>query len=482
MIISAAHYMMLADTSAANVAMRSFLAPVMTTLVALASLAVVFFLVTGGLAYISSSGNPEKLDHAKRIIRNALIGLVMVIGAGTLVAILSHAYTGAGTSLGERLPALTTIKPQQTNNGLVSSIINMIIGLLTSLVQSISEPFLDALKFFTTSTPLMADNSSVFNLWLAIVGIADALFVLVVALLGFHVMSFATFGLEEIEIKHLLPRIGLAFLLVNSSIFIIDAVVSLSNGMIGALNAAFPAQTVWSSLKSIASQPETLGLAGLMIMVAFLILTVMLMIYYVLRLVTLYIGAVLSPIVLLVWLLPDFKHFAEAAARAYVAVIFVLFIHVVILELAASIFGGMVLATPDHALNPLMSLVVGIATVLALLKTQNVLTQLTMASLGPKTATQLGGLVSNLAGHYMNKAGRRGVSSADRSTKPDDYVPPRPDSNTGEPKDYSKTTRPAPQGFATQSQYRQPEVGQLPPPVEDEQSVNRKREVKGATA
>jgi hypothetical protein len=143
-----------------------------------------------------------------------------------------------------------------------------------------------------------------------------------------------------------------------------------------------------------------------MIMVAFLILSVMLMVYYVLRLVTLYIGAVLSPIVFLLWLLPDFKHFAEAAARAYIAVIFVLFIHVVILELAASIFGGMVLAAPDHALNPLMSLVVGIATVLALLKTQGVLTHLTMASLGPKTSSQLGGLVSNLAGHYLNRQPR----------------------------------------------------------------------------
>lgn len=68
-----------------------------------------------------------------------------------------------------------------------------------------------ALGFFTKATPLMAQNSSVFNLWLAMVGITDVLFVVVIALLGFHVMSAASLGFDEIEIKHLLPRIGLIF-------------------------------------------------------------------------------------------------------------------------------------------------------------------------------------------------------------------------------------------------------------------------------
>ena len=467
MSIMATPLLMLADTSAAGTAMRSFLAPVMTALVGLASIAVIFFLVNGGTAYMTSSGNPEKLEHAKRVIRNALIGLVIVVGAGTLVAILTHAYSSAGSAVTEKLPALTTITPKAYSNGLISTVINTIIGLLTNIVESIAQPFLDALKYFTTSTPTMGDNSSVFNLWLAIVGIADALFVLVVALLGFHVMSFATFGLEEIELKHLLPRVGLAFLLVNTSIFIIDAVISLSNGMIGALSAAFPATSVWESLKSLAGQPETLGLAGLLIMVAFLILSIMLMVYYVLRIVTLYIGAVLSPIVLLVWLIPDFKHFAEAAARAYVAVIFVLFINVVILELAASIFGGMTLASPDHALNPLMSLVVGIVTVLALLKTQNVLTQLTASSIGPKTVMQLGGVVSNIAGHYMSKAkgafassgggqgGYGGSGGGYSKAKPGWSMPLR---------DYSTTTREAPRASTPANSSSGAETARLSPP------------------
>ena len=396
--------MLLATTPAAGSAMASFVAPVVSTLIALASLAVVFFLVNGGIHYMTSSGDPEKLMHAKRVIRNALIGLVMVFAAGTLTAILSHAYSGAGSTTAQKLPSLVAIKPASTSNGLVDSLINAITGLFQNLIQSAAKPFLDGLSFFTSSTPLMAANSSVFNLWLAIVGMTDALFVLVVALLGFHVMSMASFGLEEIEFKHLLPRLGLVFLLVNSSIFIIDGVIGLSNGMISALGAAFPTGSVWQSLTEVVTGSGTLGLATLLIMVAFLILAVMLMIYYVLRLVTLYIGAVLSPILLLLWLLPGFKDFVETATKTYVMTIFVLFIHVVILELAASIFTGMVLASGDQALNPIMSMVVGVATILALLKTQSVMAQMSYMSLGPKTAAKLGGQLTNVVSHYGSKS------------------------------------------------------------------------------
>src|SRR5476651_1323718 len=97
MIFSANSLLLLADTSDASKSMSAFLAPVMTALIAIASVAVVFFLVMGGMTYMTSSGNPEKLDHAKKVIRNALIGLVMVIGAGTLVAILAHAYSSSGS-------------------------------------------------------------------------------------------------------------------------------------------------------------------------------------------------------------------------------------------------------------------------------------------------------------------------------------------------------------------------------------------------
>lgn len=271
----------LASATAASNAMRSFVAPAVATLCALASLACVFFLINGGIQYMSSTGRPGKLEYAKKIIKNALIGLVLVIGAATLTAILSHAYSSSAGSMIEHLPALNPIKLADTSGGLVDVIINAVIGLLRTIVESIGQPFVQALNYFITSTPLKGDNSTVFNLWLAIVGMTDVLFILVVAMLGFHVMSFATFGFDEIELKHLIPQLVLIFLLINTSIFAIDGVISLSNAMIHAIQVGFGTTSIWDTLANITKQPSVLGLAGLLVMIAFLVLRVMLLVYYV---------------------------------------------------------------------------------------------------------------------------------------------------------------------------------------------------------
>ncbi|HUC20625.1 MAG TPA: hypothetical protein VMR98_03985, partial [Candidatus Polarisedimenticolaceae bacterium] len=330
-------FTLLADASAANV-MRAYVTPTVATLCALASLACAFFLVSGGVQYMTSSGKPDKLEHAKKIIKNALIGLVLVIAAATLTAILSHAYTSSGAPIAEKLPTLQPIEQQHTNGGLVDVLINAIVGLLRNIVESIGEPFLKALSYFLNSTPLMGDNSSVFNIWLAVVGMTDVLFILVVALIGFHVMSFSTLGFDEIELKSLLPQMAVIFLLINTSIFAIDAVIGLSNAMITALKSGFPSTDIWAVLGEITKKSSGLGVAGLLVMIAFLVLTVMLLVYYVGRLITLYIGAILSPLIMLIWLLPAFKDFAITALKTYLTTIFVLFVHVVILLLAASIF------------------------------------------------------------------------------------------------------------------------------------------------
>jgi hypothetical protein len=394
----------LADTSSVVNVMQGVVSPLMTALIALASVACAFFLIVGGFHYMSSAGQPERLEHAKKLIRNALIGLVIIIGAAALTALLSHAYSASSTAPAQHLPQLTAVKPASTGISLVAVLIKAITGLLQNIIVSVAAPFISALQFFTSGTPLMAENSSVFNLWLATVAMADVLFVLVVALLGFNVMSAASLGLEEIEFKHLLPQLGLTFLLINTSIFAIDAIISLSNGMISALMAGFGNITIWKVLNDIASQSGGLGLAALLIMIVFVVLSVMLLVYYVGRLVTLYLGAVLSPLVLLLWLLPSFKDFAANAAKTYLTTIFVLFIHVVILELAASIFATLIVGSPGQTPDPIMALVVGISTLIALLKTQGVLMQLSYASIGPKAMRRLGGQFINSVSYVSSKA------------------------------------------------------------------------------
>jgi hypothetical protein len=375
--------------------MSTYVTPIVVMMSGLAGILCTFFLVIAGVQYSTSTGNPEKLEHAKHTIRNAIIGLTMVLVATTLVAILKHAYRVSTPSTASSLPVLSSVRPVAVSNGLVDVLIKAITGLLNNIIQSAATPFLQALTYFTTSTPHISSNPEVFNLWLAMVGITDAVFVLVIALLGFHIMSYDTIGLEEIEFKHLLPQIGLIFLLINNSIFIIDGLISLSNALIRALQVGLNNTSVWDVLTLIVKQSTSFGLAALLIMIAFLILAVILLVYYVGRLVTLYLGAVLSPIVLLLWLLPSFREFSISAAKTYLVSIFVLFVHVVILLLAASLLSGLVSNTSSHTADPIMCLVVGLSTLLALLKTQGILTQFSYATIGVKSLRKLSGQFIN---------------------------------------------------------------------------------------
>lgn len=403
-----------ANASAASGVMQTFITPVMATLCTIASLVCVFFLINGGLQYMSSSGKPERLEGAKRTIRNALLGLVIVLAAATLTAILSHAYGSGGAAPTEKLPNLQAIEPSKPDGGLVQALIDGVIGFLRNIIESIGQPFVGALAYFVNSTPLMAENSSVFNLWLAVLAIADALFVVVVALLGFHVMSATTFGFEEIEIKSFLPQLALIFLLMNTSIFAIDAVISLSNGMINALQSGFVSTDIWGVLTEMTKKSNDLGVAGLLMMLAFIVLTLMLLIYYVARILALYIGAILAPMVLLVWLIPTFKDFSIAALKTYLVTIFVLFVHAVIWLLAASIFTGVLTGDNSGQPNTLMALLVGMATILTLLKTQNAMKEFTYAASVPRAAREISSqLVRSVSS--IHKAGRgaaRGYSKA----------------------------------------------------------------------
>jgi len=405
-----------ADTSGAVSVMKDYVTPTVHVLAVLASLACVFFIVNAGYLYITSSGKPEQMEHAKHVLKSAILGLLIVLAAATLVSLLSHAYGSPHGVNSAALPSLQPIKQNNVSSGLVDVLIKAVVGFLNNIIQAMASPFLSALNFFTKSTPFMAENQTVFNFWLAMVGITDVLMVLIVALLGFHVMSASTFGFDEVEFKHLLPRIALVFLLMNTSIFFIDGIIGLSNALISAVNNVSGASSVWGTLSKVADEAAGQSLAALLMMMAFLILSVILLVYYVGRLVTLYIGAVLSPLVLLIWLIPGFRDFAETALKTYVVTVFVLFVHVVILQIAASLLTGMSTVGGNDTPNIFMAMVVGIATILALLKTQGVLMQFSYVSMGARNMRKLGGQFMNGVS-YMTGMSKTAVGAARSKTE-----------------------------------------------------------------
>lgn len=72
--------------------MHGFLQPVLAGMGILASLVCAFLLVLGGLNYITSSGDPGRLQRAKRLMLRAVVGLSVVVGAAAFGSILIHAY------------------------------------------------------------------------------------------------------------------------------------------------------------------------------------------------------------------------------------------------------------------------------------------------------------------------------------------------------------------------------------------------------
>ncbi len=394
---------LLGDASAATNVIKGHVTPLIQTLSAFGAVAAAGSLVVGGYHYVTASGDPDKLQTAKTIIKRALMGLTIVLAALTVTTVLTNAYTTPAGGTENVLPS-PDLPTQIPKNGLGEAIVEGITEAAGNIILGLAKPVITALEFFTKATPYVAKNSNVFQLWLVTLAIGNGLFVLVVALIGFHVMSSTVLGFDEMDIRQLLPRLALAFAAMNTSIFLIDVLIGLSNGLIDALRAGFPVPSVWENLRLAASNTGGLGLGVLLIMVAFVVLSVMLLIYYVGRLVTIYLGAILSPLVALLWLLPAFRDLANTLVKTYLATIFIIFVHIAILQLASSFFAGMVVASPGADPNPLMSMAVGIASLIALLKAEGVMRQYVAASTTPRAMRKIQRQISSSTKTFVHGA------------------------------------------------------------------------------
>jgi hypothetical protein len=68
---------------------ENFIRSLITVFASLAGLVATGFLVAGGFVYITSSGNPERLERGKNTLMYAAIGLVIVVAAFVLSQIIT---------------------------------------------------------------------------------------------------------------------------------------------------------------------------------------------------------------------------------------------------------------------------------------------------------------------------------------------------------------------------------------------------------
>jgi len=74
---------------------QNFIQSITQVLVTLAGVSATGFFVWGGFRYITSSGNPEQLEGAKKTIFYSAIGLAIALGAFVLSNIVIQIATGA---------------------------------------------------------------------------------------------------------------------------------------------------------------------------------------------------------------------------------------------------------------------------------------------------------------------------------------------------------------------------------------------------
>lgn len=384
--------------AAQNSEVAEFTGQTINTFIILATLASVFFIVYAGYKYITSTGKPDQIEEAKTTLRNAFIGLLLVLGATLIQSILSNAFStptevGTATAI-----SLTPIKPVTPSGGLTQVLIDAIGGFIQNIVQSATKPLLDGIISFLTTTPEVLSNSVIFNFWLIVLGITDSLFALVIALLGFHVMSASTFGFDELELKHILPRVGISFLFANTSLFWANWIIIACNTLVTALlHATGGIASAWiinTPFDPASLEIGTTTLITLIFMLLFVILAVVLLLFYITRLIMIALGAVISPLIFLLWAVPKFNDFAEISIRSYVVMVFSIFVQVVVIQLASAF-----LTIPGQSgTNPLISILIGIGLMFTLLKTPGVMMQLVFYNSGrgmiKKVSTQIINVIS----------------------------------------------------------------------------------------
>lgn len=74
---------------------ENFIRSVIKVVAGLAGLVAAGFFVVGGFGYITSSGNPERLDRSKQTLIWSAVGLAIVIGAFIISNIVTDLATSA---------------------------------------------------------------------------------------------------------------------------------------------------------------------------------------------------------------------------------------------------------------------------------------------------------------------------------------------------------------------------------------------------
>jgi len=153
-------------------------------------------------------------------------------------------------------------------------------------------------------------------------------------------------------------------------------------------------------------------LVTIIFLVIFVIIAILLLFMYITRLIIISLGAVLSPFIFLLWAIPKFSDAAEMAAKTYIVSVFVVFVHVVTIQLAASF-----LSFPDSNTNSLLGVAIAIGLFLTLVKIPQFMMQIMVFSSGARSFKKIGGQIINVMSSNAGQATATRASAGEAVAK-----------------------------------------------------------------
>jgi hypothetical protein len=171
------------------------------------------------------------------------------------------------------------------------------------------------------STPPLADNDRIVQLWGFSLAIADSL-LLLLFLVGAGLVTVGGGLGSQLTAKELLPRLVVAAITANVSLLLLRWLIDLSNSLSGALLGASlqpsdVAERMIQMLAAAALQNPFLALLGL----AVIVLAILVVIVYIIRVAALVVLAAAAPLLLIGHTLPQTERFARAWWRATLALL-----------------------------------------------------------------------------------------------------------------------------------------------------------------
>jgi hypothetical protein len=368
------------------------------------------------------------LVHVLLLLLLSLVGLYLLTGVGSskergtdgpqTVAFVSHTTTfsasafadGTQSGGGEETTSTATTGrraafclPTDLNcllNQAAQWVGQQVLAVLQPLINAIDH---NPLNFLSQTPPAATyQNATVMQFTNWAIGVVDAAVAVFIVIAGYNVMMARQIGAASYGVMEFLPRLALAVLAANLSLFFIQFFIDLENALCQGVISLFGLTILTNTLVNLFSG-NLLG-ASLLVFVLAVVLGIMNLLLawqMLVRLALLVLLMVLAPLAFLCWALPQTQGYARLWTSVFTATVFVQF-----LQVGALALGGMLIlyATTINLFNldhTTLALFTGGAVLYLVLRIPGMLHVYALrpvAEAGPATASAVWGAVESAAG------------------------------------------------------------------------------------